>query len=95
VVPSAKTKGGGQKPEDKRFPLNTRKEFCAVWMTVHWHRLSKRLWSLLLGDLPKLCGYGPGHAALGVCAGAELGAGGPCQPQPFWDPVGFYKGARL
>jgi len=32
---------------------------------------AQRLWGLLLGDLLKLPGCGPGHPALGVTAGAE------------------------
>jgi len=37
---------------------------------------TQRLWSLLLGDLPKLLGHGSGHPALGVPAGAEVGQDG-------------------
>jgi len=33
VVPSAKTRVGGHKPEHRRFPLNARQHFCAVWVT--------------------------------------------------------------
>jgi len=44
----------------------------------HWHRL---LWGLLLGDLPKLPGHDPGHPALGVPAGAAVGADGPRWPR--------------
>ena len=35
---------------------------------------AQRLWTLLLGDLPKPLGHSPGHAALGVPAGAGVGA---------------------
>jgi len=40
----------------------------------------------LLGDLPKLPGYGPGHSALGVPAGAGLGPEGHRGPilPPLW-----------
>ena len=46
--------------------------------------------SLLFGDLQKTPGYGPGHPALSVPAGAGVGPGGPrglCQPHPSWDSV--------
>jgi len=38
---------------------------------------AQRLWGLLLGDLPKMPGCGPGHPALGVPDGAGLGPEGP------------------
>ena len=37
---------------------------------------AKRLWGLLLGDLPKPPGCGAGHPALGVPAGAGIGPEG-------------------
>lgn len=51
---------------------------------------AQRLWSLLLGDLQKPPGHGPGPAAPGVSAGAEAGPDGQrgaSQTQPFWDSV--------
>lgn len=39
VVPSTRIRANGQKLEQRRFPLNTRKQFYAVQVTEHWHRL--------------------------------------------------------
>jgi len=36
---------------------------------------AKRLWNLLLGDLPEPTGSGPGHPALVILAGAGAGPG--------------------
>ena len=41
---------------------------------------AQRLWGFLLGDLPEPPGRGPGHPALGVCAGAGAAAEGPRGP---------------
>ena len=38
VASSARTRGSGHKMEHRRFPLNTRKHFCAV----HWLRLPRK-----------------------------------------------------
>jgi len=39
VMPTARTSSNRHKLEGKRFPLNTRKQFCAVLVIEHWHRL--------------------------------------------------------
>ena len=39
VVPSARTRGQGHKPEHRRFCLNTRQHLCAVRVMESWHRL--------------------------------------------------------
>lgn len=39
---------------------------------------------LLLGDLPKPTGHGPGHPALAVPNGAGVGPGGPGRPSAIW-----------
>lgn len=41
VVPRDRTRGSGHKLEHKRFPLNIRQHFCAVW--EHWHRLPREI----------------------------------------------------
>lgn len=56
----------------------------------HITQVAKKLWGLLLGDLQKPPGHGPGPAAPGVSAGAEAGPDGQrgaSQTQPFWDSV--------
>lgn len=68
VVPEDKTRGDGQKRDHRRICLSTRKPFCAVRMMERWHRLPRRLWSVLLGDVRKVPGRGPGQAAVGVPA---------------------------
>jgi len=37
----------------------------------------RRLWDLLLGDLPKPPGYGPVHPPMGIPAGTGIGPDGP------------------
>ena len=39
VVPSTRTRGDGHKLAHRKLPLNIRKQFRAVQMTEHWHRL--------------------------------------------------------
>lgn len=73
VEPSARTTGNAHKLE---FPLNTRKHFCAVQAMEHWHRFPIEAVESL-GDLQKPPGHGSGHPALGVPAGARVGADGP------------------
>lgn len=41
VVPTARTKGNEHKLEEKRFCLDTRQQFCAVWMTKQWYRVPR------------------------------------------------------
>lgn len=56
--------------------LNRRKNFFTGRVTEHWHeqehREAVKLWSLLLGELPKLPGRSPGHPAVGGPAGPEV-----------------------
>ena len=84
VVPSARTKGTCCKREHRGFLLTIRQHFSAVWVPEPWHRLP-RDWVLLLGDLQRPPGCGPGHSALGGLTGEGLGpegSRGACQPQP-------------
>ena len=41
MVSSARTRGDGHKVKHRAFPLSTRKHFCAVQVTEHWHRLPR------------------------------------------------------
>ena len=41
VVPSARTRGSGHKLELGKFPLNYRKNFCAVQLKEHRYRLPR------------------------------------------------------
>lgn len=41
MVPSARIRANGHKLEQRRFPLNTRKQFSAVQVSEHWHRLPR------------------------------------------------------
>jgi len=43
VVPSDRTRGNGRKLKHRKFLLNTRKHFCTVRMTQHWHRFSREI----------------------------------------------------
>lgn len=43
VVPSTRTRGNGNKPEQKRFHLNIRKYFFTVWVMEHWYRLLREV----------------------------------------------------
>lgn len=55
----------------------------------------QRLWNLLLGGLPMPPGLGPGHPALGVPAGAGVGAGGHRGPfQPFCEQQQGHKSSH-
>lgn len=53
----------GHQIEQRRLSLNTSK--CFFYMGTG---CPERVWSVLLEDLYKLSGYGPGHPALGVPA---------------------------
>lgn len=64
VVPTLGTRGNGHKLGCRRFRLNMRKYF-AVQVLELWCRLPVRLWNLLLGDVQKPPGCGPGQLALG------------------------------
>ena len=82
---SDRTRGNGHKLKH-RFPLNTRKHLSGAVLA----QVAQRLWDLYLGDFPKPPGHDPGHLALGVPAGAGVGADGPrgtFQPQSFCDSV--------
>jgi len=39
VVPSARTRGSRHKLKHRMFLLNTRKNFCVIQVSEHWHRL--------------------------------------------------------
>jgi len=87
---------GAMELEHKRFSLNTRQHCCAVWVTEHWHRLPGGC-SLLLRDLQKPPGRGPGHPALGVPAWIGVGADGLrglCQHQSVRVSVAWYPGYK-
>ena len=65
VLPSAGTRGNVHKLEHRRFPVNIRKQFCAVcvWLSAGTG-CPERLWSFLLGGFQKLPGCGPGYPCL-------------------------------
>ena len=79
-MPNTRTGGSGHKWEHRNFPLNSKKHFCAVLVTEHCQRLPGGAGNLLLGDLPEPPRCGPGHLALGVPAGAQVGPDGPRGP---------------
>jgi len=41
VMPGSGTRGNKYKLEDRRFPLNMRKNSCAVQVAGRWHRLPR------------------------------------------------------
>lgn len=55
-------RGTGHEAGPGRCPLTAGKRFCALAVA---ELAQERLWGLLLGDLQKLPGPGPGHPALG------------------------------
>ena len=69
---SARIRSNGYKLEHRKFSLNFRKHFCAVW--VMGHKDSGRLRSFFLRDLQKLPGHGHDHPAVGAPSGAGVGA---------------------
>lgn len=68
--------------EHRRFPENTGQHFYAVWLT----QAAQRLWNLLLRELWKLPGHGPGHPAVDVPSWAGIWPEEhryPCHPRLF------------
>jgi len=43
VVPSDRTRGNGHELKHKKFYLNMRKNFFALRVTEHWHRLPREV----------------------------------------------------
>lgn len=68
-----RTRGTGHKLVQRRFLLNTRKNFCTVQVTECWHSLSAEVVESLHGEPQKLPEHGPGHLAL--CSSASAGVG--------------------
>lgn len=64
---SAGTRGNVHKLEHRRFPVNIRKQFCAVcvWLSAGTG-CPERLWNFLLGAFQKLPGCGPGYPCLRI-----------------------------
>lgn len=87
VVASVRIKGSGHKWEDRRFRLNTRKQFCAVLVMEHWNKLSREGVESPSSEIYKShldVDLGPGHPALGIRSWAAVGPGGPSVPFQSW-----------
>jgi len=89
VVPSDRTRGNGHKLKQRKFHLNTGKNFITWMVTEPWHRLPRE--AVESGDIQDLPGQGPVQPAVGDPA---LAGGlhwvthrGPFQPLPFCDSM--------
>jgi len=73
VVPSDTIRGNGHKLKNRKFHVNTRKNFSTLSVAEHWNRLPKRGGGgSFFGDIQNLPGRSPVQPPLGDPALARV-----------------------
>ena len=75
VVYSDRTRGNGHKVQHRKYSRHTGKQFCAVWVMEHCHRLPRRCGVSYLEIFKSHLNMGLG-LGLGPCSGVPAGVGG-------------------
>jgi len=70
----------GQKLEQRKLSLNIRKQFCAMWVMEHWHRLPRKVLGSPSGHVSRHPALA--HLALAGRLDQMMIFRSPIQPQP-------------